>query len=77
MTEFRTCMVEAGVDLIVDDDTAADTGAERDHNGVCVALCCTCDCFALCSSVCVVFDEDAFDTDILLEQISDREIEEL
>ena len=56
VTQFRTCEVEAGVKLAVDDDTAAEPGAQGDHHGNGSACCNACHCFCLGCCVCVVFN---------------------
>ena len=76
MTKLRACVVEARIDLIIDDDTAADTCAERDHDGLCIALCSACDRLALCSSVCVVVNDHTRNTRILRKELRNREINE-
>ena len=59
MAKLSTCEVEAGVNLIVDDDTAANTSTECDHNGVLGALSNTCNGLSLSSSISIVFDENS------------------
>ena len=58
MTKLRAREIEAGIDLAVDDDAAADAGTEGAHHGDGRAGRNTRDCFRLSRGVRVVFDVD-------------------
>ena len=58
MTELARSEIEAGVDLAVDDDTATDAGAERDHDAVLRSACRSGECLCEGGGVGVVLDVD-------------------
>ena len=57
MTQLGACKVGAAVDFAVDDDAAADAGAQCDGNRVFGALGAAREVFTQSRRVCVVFDE--------------------
>ena len=69
MTQLGTREIEAGVDLAVDDDTAADARAEGDHHGDGRAGRNTRDRLCLSSRVCVVFDVDLLAVELCGEPV--------
>ena len=69
-------IVEAGIYLMVNNNTAADTGAKRDHHGICNALGAPGNRFAFCSRICVIFNQNAGNADRLLQLFRNRIITE-
>ena len=73
MTDLGTGIVRAGVDLAVDDDTAANACSESDADSVLSTLCSAGYELAVCSSISVVLDEYRL-VDSLLDILHHRSV---
>ena len=77
MSEFGPGEIESRINFVVYDYSAADSSAQRDHHGVFRAFRGSCDRFGESCGVGVVFDVYCFHSEIFLEDVRNREIDEV